>query len=405
MINKIKDFLKKKQSRKPSDNLSNQDEISSIDDRTGDHKIDNLTDTSAHSSLAFKDKVKTSIYRAQFYLNKLRANPQSIFSSLGSGGEKSLLSPNLNKAIEKILSRSSREPIHQFGLVLIICSITFTVAKISALVARGTPSLDQSQDFGISISLENEFNAGTLAQVKSINIFRTNTGLGGKKNIVADKKCDEAQQRSSLPIKLLNTIVLQDTVKSIASVQIRGERELQEFRVGDQISTFAKIFKISRLEILVKNLESGMCESITSDLKNSMSSSPISVMTPAQSRDFKANKKLPGIENNGNKFAISKTLLDDKLKDIAAVLTQAKAVKIQNPDGSLSFKMTELDPQGIFPYLGIQDQDIITSINGKPIYDMNEVMLLFGRIKGLDNLSLGIKRDGSESVQDYTIKK
>jgi type II secretory pathway component PulC len=148
-----------------------------------------------------------------------------------------------------------------------------------------------------------------------------------------------------------------------------------------------------------------MCESITSDLKNAMSSSPLSVMTPAQSREFKANKKLPGIENNGNKFAISKTLLDDKLKDIAAVLTQAKAVKIQNPDGSLSFKMTELDPQGIFPYLGIQDQDIITSINGKPIYDMNEVMLLFGRIKGLDNLSLGIKRDGSESVQDYTIKK
>ncbi len=405
MINKIKDFLKKKQSRKPSDNLSNQDEISSIDDRTGDHKIENLSDTSSHSSLAFKDKVKTSIYRAQFYLNKLRANPQTIFSSLGSGGEKSLLSPNLNKAIEKILSRSSREPIHQFGLVLIICSITFTVAKISALVARGTPSLDQSQDFGINIPVENEFNAGTLAQVKSINIFRTNTGLGGKKNVVADKKCDEAQQKSSLPIKLLNTIVLQDTVKSIASVQIRGERELQEFRVGDQISTFAKIFKISRLEILVKNLESGMCESITSDLKNAMSSSPLSVMTPAQSREFKSNKKLPGIENNGNKFAISKTLLDDKLKDIAAVLTQAKAVKIQNPDGSLSFKMTELDPQGIFPYLGIQDQDIITSINGKPIYDMNEVMLLFGRIKGLDNLSLGIKRDGSESVQDYTIKK
>ncbi len=405
MINKIKDFLKKKQSRKPSDNLSNQDEISSIDDRTGDHKIENLSDTSAHSSLDFKDKVKTSIFKAQFYLNKLRANPQTIFSSLGSGGDKSLLSPNLNKAIEKILSRSSREPIHQFGLVLIICSITFTVAKISALVARGTPLLDQSQDFGINISLENEFNAGTLTQVKSINIFRTNTGLGGKKNAVADKKCDEAQQRSSLPIKLLNTVVLQDSVKSIASVQIRGERELQELRVGDQISTFAKIFKISRLEILVKNLESGMCESISSDLKNSMSSSPISVMTPAQSRDYKANKKLPGIENNGNKFAISKTLLDEKLKDIAAVLTQAKAVKIQNPDGSLSFKMTELDPQGIFPYLGIQDQDIITSINGKPIYDMNEVMLLFGRIKGLDNLSLGIKRDGSESVQDYTIKK
>jgi hypothetical protein len=36
---------------------------------------------------------------------------------------------------------------------------------------------------------------------------------------------------------------------------------------------------------------------------------------------------------------------------------------------------------------------------------MNEVMLLFGRIKGLDQLSLGIKRDGSEANQDYSIKK
>jgi type II secretory pathway component PulC len=67
--------------------------------------------------------------------------------------------------------------------------------------------------------------------------------------------------------------------------------------------------------------------------------------------------------------------------------------------------MTELDPTGIFPYLGIQDGDIITSINGKPIYNMNEVMLLFGRIKGLDNLALGIKRDGTDSNQEYSIKK
>ena len=404
MINKIKDFLKKKQSRIKSDDLSNQDENDAVSDQTGEHKIDELSSqTSSH--LNFKDKLKTGLLKLEFSINKIRSNPTKIFSSLKLNGDKSSLSPNLAKSIEKILSRSSRETIHQAGLVLIICSVTFSLAKISALIAKGNPAIDQSKDYSINISFDKEFNAGTLGQVKSINIFRTNTGLLGKKNVIADKKCDEAQQRSNLPIKLMNTIVLQDTVKSLASVQIRGDRELQEVRVGDQISNLAKIFKITRLEILVKNLESGTCESISSDNKNTMSSSPISVMTPAQSREFKANKKLPGIENNGNKFAISKNLLDEKLKDIGAVLTQAKAVKIQNPDGSLSFKMTELDPQGIFPYLGIQDQDIITSINGKPIYDMNEVMLLFGRIKGLDNLSLGIKRDGSDSVQEYNIKK
>jgi len=36
---------------------------------------------------------------------------------------------------------------------------------------------------------------------------------------------------------------------------------------------------------------------------------------------------------------------------------------------------------------------------------MNEVMGLFGRIKNLDKLQLGVKREGSESVLDYNINK
>ncbi len=408
MINKIKDFLKKKQNKNTPKDLPDQiDHLadSSPEDSTGKFKLSELSSESEDFSGTSKLSLRERVTEALSKIKRPRSEGKSFnFSTLLPKSD-SLLSPSLSQGIEKFLNRSSREHIHQVALVLMVCSVTYTLGKVTALVMRGTPALDTAKDFTVSIPLDEAFNPATLAQVKSINIFRTNAGLGGKKNIVADKKCESAEQRSTLPIKLVNTIVLQDTVKSLASVQVRGERLLQEVRVGDQISTIAKIFKITRLEILVKNLESGMCESIASDNKTIERSSPISVMSPAQSRDYKANKKISGIENVGNKFGISKALLDDKLKDIANVLTQARAVKIQNPDGSISFKMTELDPQGIFPYLGIQDQDIITSINGKPIYDMNEVMNLFGRIKNLDNLSLGIKREGTDSVQDYSIKK
>jgi type II secretory pathway component PulC len=147
-----------------------------------------------------------------------------------------------------------------------------------------------------------------------------------------------------------------------------------------------------------------VCESIPSDAAEE-ATSPISVMTPGESKAYKATKKMAGIENVGNKFIISKALLDEKMKDIGAILTQARAVQIQNPDGTLSFKMTEMDPNGVFTYLGLQDQDIITSIDGKPIYDLNEVMRKFGNISNLDKMQLGIKREGSDSMQDYTIKK
>lgn len=412
MINKIKDFLKSKLSRVKKDS-SDQEDISEQepfheqspppvnlnDDLTGETPLPHLKQT-------WRDKLTARIrdFRAKMSGVNVKEWKLPEGFKTKSGESLSILSPSLSKGIEKFLSREARESIHQVATVVIVCGVTYTLGKVTALVLRGTPTFDTPKDYSVSISLDNDFNPGTLNQVKSINVFRTNAGAGKGQKKIADTKCEEAQQSSNLPIKLVNTIVLQDTVKSLASVQVRGDRALQEVREGDEIDNLARVFKVTRLEILIKNLESGVCESIASD-KAKEARSPISVMGPAQSRQFKANKKMSGIDNVGNKFTISKVLLDDKMKDIAAILTQARAIKIQNPDGSLSFKLTEMDPQGLFPYLGLQDQDIITSINGKPIYDLNEVMGLFSKIKNLDNLQLGIKREGSDSVQEYSIKK
>jgi hypothetical protein len=424
MINKIKDFLKNKLARRRSHDLSDQDESQHDEDNSYNDQLPegtgeyHLSSDDLHEGYApsFKERLKEKLQAplAALMIKIRNANSRVDFKkstlkkSAPAPGPRlngpKLLAPSLGQGIEKFLNRSSREPIHQFFLVFIIGAGTYSLGKVTALALKGRPDLVTVREQSIALPLERDFNPATLNQVKRINIFRTNTGLTTKKK-VADARCENPQQASSLPIKLVNTVVLQDNIKSIASVQVRGDRSLQEVRVGDQISNLAKIFKINRLAILVRNLENGMCESISSDKLLDSRRSPISVMSPAASREYKLNKKMPGIENVGNKFSISKSLINDKMKDIASILTQARAIKIQNPDGTISFKLTEMDPEGIFPYLGLQDQDIITSINGKPIYDMNEVMSLFGRIKNLENLSLGVRREGSEAVQEYSIKK
>lgn len=400
MINKFKDFLKAKLSRKKSNDLSDQEEIleeevtTSSEDQTGDVPT-------GIPSTNLKDKFGEVFSKFKYSLPTKRLKTLKLPQGISESAP--LLSPSLSRNIEQFLSRASREPIHQASAVIIVCGVVYTLGTITALVLKGTPQMDSPKSFAVNIQLDKDFNAMTLNQVKAINIFRTGS-QAAKKNL-ANTKCEEAQQETSLPLKLVNTIVLQDSVKSLASVQVRGARELREVREGDKIDNLAQIFKITRLEILIKNLESGVCESIASTKLNDMRSAPITVMSPSASRDFRKNKKLPGIENVGNKFTIQKALLEEKMKDIASILTQAKAVKIQNPDGSISFKMTEMDPNGIFGYLGLQDGDIITAIDGKAIYDLNEVMNKFGRIKNLDQLSLGIKREGMESTQEYSIKK
>jgi type II secretion system protein C len=401
MINKIKDFIKNKnfsfrKRRIESDATPTGKPAQELDD-------ENSSDQSDKASVFERLKNNISIIWAKY--NGRRLKPFKVGTdNKDLSFNLTLLSPKVSLYVEKILGQSSRTNIHQVFLVIFIATITYSLGKMTALTLNGKPTLDSSKDYSVSIDMDKDFNPMTLAQVKSINIFRTNTGLGQKVK-ATDSKCETAQGKSNLPIKLVNTIVLQDTVKSLASVQVRGDRVLAEVREGELIGNMAKVFKIDRLELLVKNLENGACESIASGNFLPKGNDRISVMSPTESKNFLRNKKISGIENVGNKFKISKGLIDEKMKDIGSILSQARAIKVQNPDGTLAFKLTEMDPEGIFPYLGLQDQDIITSINGKPIYDMNEVMSLFAKIKNLENLSLGVRREGSDSVQEYSIKK
>ncbi len=387
MINKIKDFLKAKLGRKPPMDLP-KEESSDVDLNT------NTKLTNPFNKL----KLPRLGLRNIFGLKTMKLPSSQKKEAAGP-----VLSPSLAKAIDKFYSRSSRESIHQAALVILVCGFTWTVGKIAALALKGQPNVAPPREYALDINLENSFSPISLGQVKGINPFRTNS-VGSKKKL-ADVKCEEATQASTLGIKLVNTVVLQDSVKSIASVQVSGDRDLLEVRQGDKISDIAEVFRVTRLSILIKNLQSQVCESVSSDKGFSRGGSPINVMTPSQSRQFKASKKMSGIENVGNKFQIKKGLLDEKMKDLQAVLTQARGIPITNSDGTMSFKVVEIDPSGIFPYLGIQDGDTITSINGKPIYSLNEVMNLFGRIRNLDQLSLGIKREGADSTQEYSIQK
>lgn len=281
MINKFKDFLKKF-SRKKSEDFSDQEEVSDEADKAP--LLSNADDTLI-TKKPLKEKLTQSFTGLRLKLGKPKFKEWKLPDGMRNKNYESIfsLSPNISRSLEKLLSQDARESIHQFSLVLIISLFTYTLGKTTALILKGAPAVDTAKSYNAEIDLSDDFNAGTLSQVRSINIFRTNTGLS-KKKTVADTKCEKAQQDSNLPIKIINTIVLQDSVKSLASVQVRGDRAIQEVREGEQISNLAKIFKISRLEMIVKNLESGVCEAIVSEKAGRSKDSDLSYDTGREPR-------------------------------------------------------------------------------------------------------------------------
>jgi len=204
-------------------------------------------------------------------------------------------------------------------------------------------------------------------------------------------------KRSSLPITLLHTTVLQDEIKSVASVQVRGNKKFQSFRQGDKIKSMARIDLIEPLKIIVKNLKNGNCEKVSMKKKEKNFVSKLTVSKPSSKP-----KKYNGIENNGNSFKIKKSYRDKLLSNVSEVLTQARAIPIKNPDGTTCYKMVEVVTESIYTKLNIQNNDIICGINGKKFQNINQIMNLFGKIRDIDSFELSVKRNGDEKNFDYT---
>ena len=319
-----------------------------------------------------------------------------------------------DQIINRLFLPESRPGIHKFFLISLIATSTYSAGKIVSLTASNFLS-EKIQDSKTASTSRETGKTTRLnsSKIKTANIFNAKSSSDTTKKVENNKKvhspklkCTESKVSSSLPLKLKNTIVLQDSVKSVAAVQVRSTKNFVKLREGDIVPGIAKISKIFGRKVIIKNLKSGACEFIENKEKGpkSLKGKSISVVSPSKGKKLMEESKIEGIENTGNHFTISKDRRSKLLDDVGSILTQAKGTPIRNSDGTMSFKISDVVPGGIFSHLNIQDGDIIESINGKKIQNLNEVMDLFGRIRDVDNLQIGLKRDGEEQNQEYTFK-
>ncbi|UFS62155.1 PDZ domain-containing protein [Sulfurimonas sp. HSL-3221] len=67
------------------------------------------------------------------------------------------------------------------------------------------------------------------------------------------------------------------------------------------------------------------------------------------------------------------------------------------------FEVKWIKKDSIFAKMGLQEHDIITGINGKPLTSVAEVLKLYKNMDQIDNLTLDIQRNNTERQLDYAI--
>jgi type II secretory pathway component PulC len=302
-----------------------------------------------------------------------------------------------------IYSPELRPKVHRAFLLIFIGLMTYTFGKSIALWMRPEKKI---------ISVRRTFTtpprsntADQIQKVTQSNLFNIKQNEADEKkieNVVkkveTPKICTSSDKLSTLPFKIVNTTVMQDTVKSIASVQVR-ENEVVNIREGDSFETM-ELGKILRQKIIIKNVQTNECEYLENkDLANDRK---FDILSPASGKKLINSKFTTDIKNDGNRFSIKKKLRDEMVTDLSSILTQAKAIPLMNPDGTMSFKMTEIVPGSIYSKLNIQDEDIITNIDGEKIKNINEVMNKFGKIKDIDHIEITVLRNGNEQRLEYS---
>jgi type II secretory pathway component PulC len=386
---------------------------------------DNIGEDATDTNMAFSEMEKAPIpssapekSKSRFKINFPKFGKSSFEDWTGSFKKpnfknrfsdspiKSLDKFSWNDFVLKLFSPYTRVKVHGVFVILLVVTFTYLVGKGTALfLGRSTPVVSVVKS---NINMPIEKTDSTLQDINRIsqtNLF--NIKESDKTETKKEHKdinsiiCLDAERPTTEPLKLLDTIVLQDSVKSVASVQVRGSSDLVNVREGEQINNAVEVSKITRMKIILKNLSTGECEYIASDDEEAPAQMPnIQIMSKKQAKSFFKSTN-PMIKNTGNNFKIKRQFRDKMISNMSEVLTQAKAIQITNPDGSLAFKMTEVVPGSIYSQLNIQNDDIITSINGKKIENLNELMSLMGRIKEIDAFQIGLKRNGMNENLEY----
>lgn len=229
-------------------------------------------------------------------------------------------------------------------------------------------------------------NAAELRQLLSANLFGQADMAGGQ-NI----------SPASIPLTSLNLVltgVMVGGKHNFAFISINGSNETA-FGIGDEILAGATLHAVYPDRAILRR--GGALESL--ELKDIVALAAGSVVTSPQYRN---NAPLSGIRGDGTNFTVTRETLTQQMQK-PEFLSQALMV----PNAGGGFLVREIQPGSVYEKLGVRTGDVIRSVNGQPINNMEEVMKLYQQLGGINqvgNVSIEVTRGGRTESLQYNIE-
>lgn len=113
----------------------------------------------------------------------------------------------------------------------------------------------------------------------------------------------------------------------------------------------------------------------------------------------------PGIHRMGqNQYRLDRKLVDSELNNMAPLFTQIRATPNMMNGQSSGFLLSEIQPNSVFQQIGLQDGDLLASVNGQSVGDPAKAMGLLQSLQTAPVITLGVIRNGAPVQLFYNIR-
>ncbi len=310
--------------------------------------------------------------------------------------------------VSRIMIRKGTAPptqkkwVNRFLLYLLISLISLSIADLAILKVRFFFLPERSAGRSLRPVPPNPIKSRDFFQpIVSRNLFSSKGEIPPEllpKGVEAKPK-DNEPILSSLPIALIGTLVHSNPDKSIAAIEVKSKNQIVSYSPGRDIETLAKVEKITRGKVIIRNLSADRLEYI--ELKDANK-----ITFDAKPKVAEGEKPAVVQKAGDNKFEIKKSDLDEKLKDIQSILYQARAVPAKRPGSgeTYGFRLLEIQPDSIYTQLGLQVMDVITGVNGSPVTSTQQALEMYQALRNSPNIKLNVERGGKNEEMSYTVK-
>jgi len=197
----------------------------------------------------------------------------------------------------------------------------------------------------------------------------------------------------NLNAKLVGTVVAGD--HSVALILPMPGKPVDTYYVGDAIIPRVSLTKVFTDHVLLD--AAGNKRELWLDKK-------AQVAAHGKAAPSSVVQQLPSSSPNRRNMGLSRQVVNNAMANFSTLLSQARILPHFTNGKADGFLVTDIAAGSLYQNLGLQNGDILSGVNGKPVTSMEQAMNMYRQLQKAPSVEVSVMRAGQTITFHYNIQ-